>query len=87
MSFSILGFGGAPAVLVLYRGHVHVVEDLLETEAAIEAQPLGDATFARAAAIAADEIAPISDVRASAWYRTELTRKLTERLLRDVSRP
>jgi len=56
----------------------------LETEAVIEGQPLDDALLAEAARAAVEEIAPISDVRASAWYRTELIRTLMQRLLRDV---
>jgi len=34
----------------------------------------------------ADEVRPISDVRASAWYRQELVRNMTRRLLEDVAR-
>jgi len=56
----------------------------LETEAVIEGRRLDDALLAEAANAAAAEIAPISDVRASAWYRTELIRTLMQRLLRDV---
>jgi CO/xanthine dehydrogenase FAD-binding subunit len=55
------------------------------TEAAIEGQAIDDVTVERAAIAAADEIAPISDVRASAWYRIELTRTLVARLLRHVA--
>ncbi len=55
------------------------------TEAALERQPLTYSNIAQAASTAADEISPISDVRASAWYRTQIARVLTERLLRDVS--
>ena len=55
-----------------------------ETEAAIEGQVIDDATIAAATAKAVDEISPVSDVRASAWYRRELILTLTGRLLRDV---
>lgn len=54
------------------------------TEAAIESKDLNDQTIAGAATVAVEETAPISDVRASAWYRKRLVRVLTERMLRDV---
>jgi CO/xanthine dehydrogenase FAD-binding subunit len=38
------------------------------------------------AGTAEKEITPISDVRASAWYRTQMINHLTQKLLRDVSR-
>ena len=39
---------------------------------------------AAAARAAADDARPIDDVRASAWYRRELLRNMTERMLADV---
>ena len=56
-----------------------------ETEAAIEGQVLDAATIANAAERSAGEVSPISDVRASAWYRRELIRTLTGRQLQDVA--
>ncbi|MFQ5792693.1 MAG: FAD binding domain-containing protein [Acidobacteriota bacterium] len=56
-----------------------------ETEAALEGEPLEKETIARVARIAEEEVSPISDVRGSAWYRKQLVRTLTERLLRHVS--
>jgi CO/xanthine dehydrogenase FAD-binding subunit len=56
-----------------------------KTEAAIEQQPLTDEVITGAVETALEEISPISDVRASAWYRKRLIRVLTERLLRDVN--
>ena len=56
------------------------------TERALEGQPLDAATIAAAAQAAHDEVRPISDVRASAWYRQELVRNMTRRLLEDVAR-
>ena len=35
---------------------------------------------------AADDARPIDDVRASAWYRRELLRNMTQRMLDDVAR-
>ena len=37
------------------------------------------------AAAARDEIRPIDDVRASAWYRRELVHNMTLRMLQDES--
>jgi xanthine dehydrogenase FAD-binding subunit len=56
------------------------------TERALEGRPLDAATIAAAAQAAHDEVRPISDVRASAWYRQELVRNMTRRLLEDVAR-
>ncbi len=54
------------------------------TEAVLEGQVLNEAKIAEAVEAAEREVSPISDVRASAWYRNELVRTLTGRLLRDV---
>jgi CO/xanthine dehydrogenase FAD-binding subunit len=55
------------------------------TEAALEGRPLDAATIAAAADAARDEVRPISDVRASDWYRRELIHNLTKRVLYDVA--
>ncbi len=55
-----------------------------KTEAVLEGKALNDGIITRAAQTAEAEIAPISDVRASAWYRKELVRTFMARLLRDV---
>lgn len=55
------------------------------TEAALEGRPLDDATITAAAAAARDEVTPIDDVRASAWYRKELIHNMTRRMLTDVA--
>jgi CO/xanthine dehydrogenase FAD-binding subunit len=51
------------------------------TEAALEGRALDAATIAAAADTARDEIRPITDVRASDWYRRELIHNLTKRVL------
>jgi xanthine dehydrogenase FAD-binding subunit len=56
------------------------------TEAALEGTVLDDEHIAEIARTTQQEISPISDVRASAWYRTRMIRDMTRRLLHDVSR-
>jgi xanthine dehydrogenase FAD-binding subunit len=55
------------------------------TEAALAGRRLDPATIAAAAAAARDEVRPISDVRASDWYRREMIHNLTMRVLDDVA--
>jgi CO/xanthine dehydrogenase FAD-binding subunit len=55
------------------------------TEAALEGRRLDRATIDAAAQAAHDEVQPIDDVRASAWYRRELIRNMTRRMLDDVA--
>jgi xanthine dehydrogenase FAD-binding subunit len=55
------------------------------TEAALAGRRLDPATIAAAAAAARDEVQPISDVRASDWYRREMIHNLTMRVLDDVA--
>ena len=56
-----------------------------QTEAALEGRALDAETIDAAAAIARKEVRPISDVRASEWYRRELVHNLTKRVLSDVA--
>ena len=51
------------------------------TEQALEGKRLDAATIAHAAQVARDEVDPIDDVRASAWYRKELIHNMTQRML------
>jgi CO/xanthine dehydrogenase FAD-binding subunit len=55
------------------------------TEAVLEGKRIDAATIAAAGATARDEIRPIDDVRASAWYRREMVHNMTKRMLEDVA--
>jgi len=55
------------------------------TEAAMEGKELDTVLIDKVAKTAHDEIKPISDVRASAWYRQELVHNLVKRMLTDVA--
>ncbi|HEX5611116.1 MAG TPA: xanthine dehydrogenase family protein subunit M [Burkholderiales bacterium] len=54
------------------------------TESLLEGKPLDAATIEAAAEAAAAEVHPISDVRASAWYRVEMIRNNLRRMLEDA---
>ena len=56
----------------------------LRAEALLEGERPTPALAAQAAACAAAAAAPIDDLRGSAWYRRELLRNMTERMLNDV---
>ncbi len=56
-----------------------------ETEAALEGRPLTADTIAAVAGVARAEVHPITDVRASDWYRLELVTNLMRRVLTDVA--
>ena len=56
-----------------------------QTEAVIEGKALTDEVITLAVEAARVEISPISDVRATAWYRKELVSVYLRRLLQDVS--
>ncbi len=55
-----------------------------QTEAVLEGKKLDSGLIDRAAQAARDEIKPISDVRASDWYRRELMHNIIKRMLADV---
>ena len=54
------------------------------TEAALEGRPLDAAALETATSIALEEVHPISDVRASDWYRRELIHNILKRVLTHV---
>jgi CO/xanthine dehydrogenase FAD-binding subunit len=55
------------------------------TEALLEGRRLDAAAIEAAAETALGEVKPISDVRASDWYRQELVRNMTRRILAHVA--
>ncbi|MDP6434931.1 MAG: xanthine dehydrogenase family protein subunit M [Arenicellales bacterium] len=57
----------------------------LKTMKAIEQSPLDSERIKEIAEIARDEIKPIDDVRATAWYRKQLVHNLTIKVLSDVT--
>ncbi|NMM26894.1 MAG: xanthine dehydrogenase family protein subunit M [Glaciimonas sp.] len=56
-----------------------------QTEAALEGKRLDAATIEAAASAARDEVNPIDDLRASAWYRKQLIHNMTKRILSHVA--
>ncbi|MBL4767405.1 MAG: xanthine dehydrogenase family protein subunit M [Rhodobacteraceae bacterium] len=54
------------------------------TEAALEGKNLSQEVIGAAALMARQEVAPIDDIRATAWYRTHLIGVFTEELLNNV---
>jgi CO/xanthine dehydrogenase FAD-binding subunit len=55
------------------------------TEQALEGKRLDAATIDQVAAVARDEVKPIDDVRATAWYRKEMIHNITKRILSHVA--
>jgi CO/xanthine dehydrogenase FAD-binding subunit len=86
-----IGIGGVRAGNVLTHARVAygavapVPLRAHRTEAALEGCVLDPDAIARIAGIARDEVRPIDDVRASAWYRRELVFNMTKRMLDDVA--
>lgn len=57
-----------------------------KAEESLRGQPATADSFAKAAAIAATECSPISDVRGSAEFRSHLVRVMTERVIAEAAR-
>ncbi len=55
------------------------------TEQALEGKGLDPATIEAVANVARDEVTPIDDIRATAWYRKELIHNITKRMLAHVA--
>jgi CO/xanthine dehydrogenase FAD-binding subunit len=54
------------------------------TEAALEGRKPDAAVLEAAVQVALEEVHPISDVRATDWYRRELIRNMLKRILANV---
>jgi CO/xanthine dehydrogenase FAD-binding subunit len=86
-----IGIGGVragralTAARVAYGAVAPVPMRARKTEAALAGTALDPASIERIAGIARDEVRPIDDVRASAWYRRELVFNMTRRMLDDVA--
>lgn len=57
-----------------------------QAEVVLAGQVLDEAAISKAAAVVAHEVAPITDIRASAEYRRELSRVLVRRALGDCAK-
>jgi xanthine dehydrogenase FAD-binding subunit len=57
----------------------------VRTEEVLVGKKLEAGLIEQAAAAAREEVKPISDVRASAWYRQELVHNMVKRMLTDVA--
>ena len=57
----------------------------LHTEEALEGKRLDAATIETVASVARDEVKPIDDIRATAWYRKEMIHNMTKRMLDHVA--
>jgi CO/xanthine dehydrogenase FAD-binding subunit len=55
------------------------------TELALEGKRLDPAAIEAIANVARDEVTPIDDIRATAWYRKELIHNITKRMLAHVA--
>jgi xanthine dehydrogenase small subunit len=72
-------------VRLAYGGMAATVKRALQAERALEGRRLDDAAIADAMAAVELDFEPISDLRASADYRREISRNLIKRLQLDIS--
>jgi len=80
-----LNNGALSGVRVAFGAVAPVPMRAPRTEQALEARRLDAATIEAVAGVARDEVTPIDDVRASAWYRKELIHNITKRMLDHVA--
>lgn len=88
IAIAVAGVRSGPTlrdVRVAYGAVAPVPMRAPKTEAALDGTPLDAESIAWIAAVARDEVRPIDDVRASAWYRRELVFNMTKRMLDDVA--
>ncbi len=81
----ILNKGALSDVRVAFGAVAPVPMRAPRTEQALEGKRLDPATIEAIAGVARDEVTPIDDVRATAWYRKELIHNITKRMLSNVA--
>ncbi len=81
----ILNDGALSDVRVAFGAVASVPMRAPRTEQALEGRRLDAATIEAVAGVARDEVNPIDDVRATAWYRKELIHNITKRMLSHVA--
>jgi xanthine dehydrogenase FAD-binding subunit len=81
----VLANGALTNVRVAFGAVAPVPMRAPRTEQALEARRLDPATIEAVAEVARDEVTPIDDIRATAWYRKELIHNITKRMLAHVA--
>jgi xanthine dehydrogenase FAD-binding subunit len=81
----VLRDGALSQVRVAFGAVAPVPMRAPRTEQALEGKRLDSALIDAVADVARDEVTPIDDVRASAWYRKELIHNVTKRMLAHVA--
>jgi CO/xanthine dehydrogenase FAD-binding subunit len=88
MSIGIAGTlknGALSNVRVAFGAVAPIAMSATRTEQAQEGKRRDSATVDAVAGVARDEVTPIDDIRASAWYRKELIHNITRRMLAHVA--
>ncbi len=80
----VLKDGALTDVRVAFGAVAPVPLKATATEQAAEGKTLDEATINAIAAVAKDEVNPIDDVRATAWYRKEMIESSMKKVLRHV---
>jgi len=81
----VLKDGALSRVRVAFGAVAPVPMRAPRTEHALEGRRLDAATIELVAGVARDEVTPIDDIRATAWYRKELIHNITRRMLAHVA--
>ena len=81
----VLNKGALSNVRVAFGAVAPVPMRAPRTEQALEGKRLDPATMEAVADVARDEVNPIDDIRATAWYRKELIHNITRRMLAHVA--
>jgi CO/xanthine dehydrogenase FAD-binding subunit len=81
----VRGKGGLRAPRIAYGSVAPIPIRARKAEALLDGQTINAEIMAAALAAAEEEITPISDVRASDWYRRHLVRVMTEEALNNVA--